>query len=65
MYKKIQMICYLWGATLIQGSTFIAYLPNVPGAMFIQDATSIPDSRARTDRSLCLFSMQQFILPQK
>ena len=45
MYKKIKLSVILRVATLIQGAMFNYFLPNVPGAMFIQGATSIPDSR--------------------
>ena len=45
VYKKIQILCYLRrGYVYSRGYGY--FLPNVPGAMFIQGATSILDSKS-------------------
>ena len=43
--KKFKFSVIWGGATCIQGAMVI-FLPNVPGAMFIQGATSILDSKS-------------------
>ena len=44
MNKRVKFSAILEGSTFIQGAMFI-FLLNVPGAMFIQGGTFIPDSR--------------------
>ena len=44
MYKRVKSSAIYKGVTFIQGAMLIILL-NVPGAMFIQRGTFIPDSR--------------------
>ena len=53
MYKKNQIICYFKrGLRLFKGLCLL-FLPNVPGATFIQRATFIPESRVGKKKKAC------------
>ena len=45
MYKKIKLSVILRGGYVYSVGYVYCFLPNVPGAMFIQGGTFIPDSR--------------------
>ena len=44
---KNQIICHFKGGLRLFKGLHLLFLPNVPGAMFIQGGTSIPESRVK------------------
>ena len=45
MHKRINLSDIFRGGLRLFKGLFLLFLPNVPGAMFIQGGTFIPDSR--------------------
>jgi hypothetical protein len=49
MYKKIKLSVILRGGYVYSVGYVYCFLPNVPGAMFIQGGTFIPESRVKAN----------------